>query len=224
MQAMVTITHNNRCAEMLATIRRGPFARPTALEKIEYLFTRVPVRESRKNLEKHPLEHVLSYQRRVHACKQNFLSRGKRTPLGIVQDYWDRTEAQARGSLHAHILTWFQPRRPPSHWEKLPPVDKRTPGVDGKQRPADQPVPLLQRYQEDSLYQMAEIARISGEMPRANILSDDVKFGGYDCESLRVAGLARAVLVRLGYCHTCSPNYCLLNRQCCRFFFPWPQA
>ena len=103
-------------------------------------------------------------------------------------------------------------------------MDKRTPGVDGKQRPADQPVPLLQRYQEDSLYQMAEIARISGEMPRANILSDDVKFGGYDCESLRVAGLARAVLVRLGYCHTCSPNYCLLNRQCCRFFFPWPQA
>ncbi len=69
MQAMVTITHNNRSAEMLATVRRGPFAKPTALEQIEYLFTRVPAKESRKDFEKHPLEHVLSFQRRVLACK-----------------------------------------------------------------------------------------------------------------------------------------------------------
>ena len=222
MQAMVTITHNNRSAEMLATVRRGPLARPTALEQIEYLFTRVPTKESRKDFEKFPLEHVLSFQRRVLACKKNFLARGKRTPLGIVQDYWDRTEAQQRGSLHAHILTWFKPRRPPSHWTRLPPVDKRTPGVDGKQRPFDQCVPVLQTYQEDSLYQMAEIARVSGEMPRADVSSGDIKFGGYDYETLRVAGLARSVLIRLGYLHVCSPNYCLLNRSCCRFFFPWP--
>ena len=81
----------------------------------------------------------------------------------------------------------------------------------------NQAVPLLETYQEDSLYQMAEVARVSGEMPRADVTSGDVKFGGYDYDSLRVAGLARAVLVRLGYCHTCSPNYCLLNRSCCRF-------
>ena len=81
----------------------------------------------------------------------------------------------------------------------------------------DQPIPRLEAYQEDSLYQMAEIARISGEMPRAEVSSSVVKFGGYDCDSLRVAGLARSVLIRLGYCHTCSPNYCLLNRSCCRF-------
>ena len=35
-----------------------------------------------------------------------------------------------------------------------------------------------------------------GEMPRADVTSGDAKFGGYDCESLRVAGLARSVLVR----------------------------
>ena len=29
--------HNNRCAEMLATVRRGAFAKPTELEQIEYL-------------------------------------------------------------------------------------------------------------------------------------------------------------------------------------------
>ncbi len=64
---------------MLATVRRGPFAKPTALEQIEYLFTRVPAKESRKDFEKHPLEHVLSFQRRVLACKKFFLARGKDT-------------------------------------------------------------------------------------------------------------------------------------------------
>ena len=34
MQAMVTITHNNRAPEMLAAVRRGPFAVPTKHEKI----------------------------------------------------------------------------------------------------------------------------------------------------------------------------------------------
>ena len=29
MQAMVTVTHNDSCPEMLAAIRRGPFATPT---------------------------------------------------------------------------------------------------------------------------------------------------------------------------------------------------
>ena len=37
---------------------RGPFAKPTDLERIEYLFTRVPANETRKELERHALEHV----------------------------------------------------------------------------------------------------------------------------------------------------------------------
>ena len=44
----------------------------------------------------------MSYQRRVAATKQNFMRRNKVTSLGIVQDWWDRTEAQMRAALHAH--------------------------------------------------------------------------------------------------------------------------
>ena len=56
------------------------------MEKIEYLISRVPKTYSRTDFEKHSLEHVLSFQRRVHASKRFFLKRGKATPLGIVED------------------------------------------------------------------------------------------------------------------------------------------
>ena len=36
MQIMITITQNNRNAEMLAAVRRGPFSKPLPQEKIEY--------------------------------------------------------------------------------------------------------------------------------------------------------------------------------------------
>lgn len=87
-----SLRHNNRCAEMLAVVRRGPFAKPTSTEQLEYLFTRVSKKDSRKDLENHSLEHVLSFQRRLLAIKKAFLVRGKKTPLGIIEDYWDRTE------------------------------------------------------------------------------------------------------------------------------------
>ncbi len=86
----VTISHNDNCAEMLAAIRRGPFARPTEEERIEYLLTRIPRAEKRPAFEKYALEHVLSYQRRVHAIKLNFMTKNAATPLGIVRDWWDR--------------------------------------------------------------------------------------------------------------------------------------
>ena len=57
---MVTIPHQNRMPEMLASIRRKPFAKPTAEELIEHLLTRVPRSESRKDYEKHAYEHILS--------------------------------------------------------------------------------------------------------------------------------------------------------------------
>ena len=84
---------------MLAVVRRGPFAKPTSVEQLEYLFTRIPTKESRKNYEKHALEHVLSFQRRMHAVKTNFFVRGERTPLGIIEDYWDRTEVPSSIAL-----------------------------------------------------------------------------------------------------------------------------
>ena len=76
---------------MLAHVRRGPFARPTKAERIEHLLTRVP-KNSTVAFCEHALEHTLSFQRRVHAIKADFLCRWRPTPLGITQDYWDRTE------------------------------------------------------------------------------------------------------------------------------------
>ena len=89
---------------MLATVRRGPFARSTQEERIEFLLTRLRKSDCKVTFSDHALEHTLSFQRRVQSIKQEFLRRGATTPLGIPQDYWDRTEAQQRGALHAHIL------------------------------------------------------------------------------------------------------------------------
>ena len=86
MQSMVTITHNNRCAEMLATVRRGPFAAPTQEEKIEFLLTRMKKSDCKVAFADHALEHTLSFQRRVRFIKQDFLKRGVATPLGITQE------------------------------------------------------------------------------------------------------------------------------------------
>ena len=69
-------------------------------------------------------------------------------------------------------------------------------------------VPLAKEdEQEDSVYQFAEVARLSAEMPRADISGED--WGAYDVETLRIAGLCRTVLIRLNYCHVCTPLYCL---------------
>ena len=111
------ITHNDRVPEMLAVIRRGPFAEPTESEKVEYLLTRVKKKDRvRTDFENYALEHVLSYQRRVSATKESFMKRNTLTPLGIMTDWWDRTEAQMRAALHAHILCWFRLRKKPENY------------------------------------------------------------------------------------------------------------
>ena len=104
MQTMVTVTANDSSPEMLASIRRGPFATPTEEELIEYLIKRKPRDKARPEFETHSLEHVLSFQRRVHHMKAKFMVRNSSTPLGILQDWWDRTEAQNRAALHSHLL------------------------------------------------------------------------------------------------------------------------
>ena len=111
MQAMVTITFNDFVPEMLASARRGPFAEPDEVERVEYLLTRLKSERTRVDHENYALEHVLSYQRRVAATKESFMRRGKKTPLGILSDWWDRTEAQMRAALHAHVLCWFERRQ-----------------------------------------------------------------------------------------------------------------
>ena len=90
MQCMVTITHNDHVPELLAVIRRKPFAEPTEAEMVEYLFTRVRTDRRKPDFENYAFEHVLSYQRRIAATKEQFMRRNKLTPLGIVQDFWER--------------------------------------------------------------------------------------------------------------------------------------
>jgi hypothetical protein len=89
MQAMTTISHNDNCADLLAVVRRGPGARPTEEEFIEYLLSRKKRSQERPPIEHYAFEHVLSYQRRVTAIKTRFMRRGKTTPLGCIRDWWD---------------------------------------------------------------------------------------------------------------------------------------
>ena len=229
MQAMVTVTHNDSCPEMLAAIRRGPFATPTEEEFIEYLLKRKPRDRARPKFEQHSLEHVLSFQRRVYNMKKKFMVRNKRTPLGRILDWWDRTEAQMRAALHSHILCWFYRRQPEcqrdnqnKRWERLDYIKRSAPGTQPKQRPRAQVVPKLDKesYQEDNMYHCTEVGRIVTEMVRPFVKGE--KFGGFGWQQLRIAGLARIIQTRL-YLHTCSTKYCLQNRSTCRFFFPWPE-
>ena len=44
----------------------------------------------RPDFEKYAFEHTLSYQRRIAETKDSFMVRGKRTPLGILMDWWAR--------------------------------------------------------------------------------------------------------------------------------------
>ena len=101
------------CSLLSVGISRKPFAKPEPGEKLEYLLRRKPAGEARPDFEAHAFEHVLSYQRRIHALKTNFMKKDERTPLGVIRDWWDRTEAQMRAALHGHILCWFRRRKQP---------------------------------------------------------------------------------------------------------------
>ena len=63
----------------------------------------------------------------------------------------------------------------------------------------------------------APTARVSAEMPRPDVTSNTGGlWGGWDVETLRIGALARSILIKLNYCHVCTPNYCLRNRSSCR--------
>ena len=90
---------------MLAVVRRGPFSVPTQEERIEFLLTRVRKSNCSVEFAQHALEHTLSFQRRVHAIKVDFLKRGVVTPLGITQDYLDRIVAVVL-VVRVFVLNW----------------------------------------------------------------------------------------------------------------------
>ena len=155
------------------------------------------------------------------------MPRHKRGPLGWIMDWWDRTEAQARAALHAHILVWFR-RRDRTAFLGYKPIDpvrraSDNPGFEPRQRPSFASSVNLHPYQEDDMYYDAEVARVNAEMvrPTAAMLSNGGRWGGFDLDLFDVAGLARAVQARM-YVHNCTHRYCLQDRTSCRFFFPWP--
>ena len=151
MGTMTTITHNDSAPEMLAAIRRGPLAGPTRAEMVEYLVGAWDKDgPGRPDPEHYAYEYVLSFQRRVHAAKQHFMQRNKATPRGILEDWWDRTEAQARGALHAHILEWWRKRCRAEFpgYQPIAPVPRAVPGDEPKQRPADAASSTVAPYQD----------------------------------------------------------------------------
>ena len=79
MTSMVTVTQNDLSPELIAHASRGPCAAPKDDEKIAYLLTRRGPSDRRPNIQKDATAAVLSFQRRTHAVKQNFLVRNKRT-------------------------------------------------------------------------------------------------------------------------------------------------
>ena len=140
---------------MLAAIRRGPLASPTRAEMVEYLVGAWRKEQiERPDFQDFAYEHVLSFQRRVHAVKQHFMQRNKRTPRGILEDWWDRTEAQARGALHAHILEWWRKRSTSVFlgYKPIKSVQRVVEGAEPKQRPLNAPSDKIEPYQEDAIY------------------------------------------------------------------------
>ena len=202
MQCMVTVTMNDSSPEMLASIRRGHFAQPTDEERIEYLLQRKPRDRERPACEKHSYEHVMACQRRVAALKNAFMKRGSDTPLGRVEHWWDRTEAQMRGALHSHILVWMAKRKQPEGYTPLEPVPRSsTAWTAARQRPRDQEVKMLKDYQEDNCYHYAKMGRVWTEMVRPSLAGES--YGGFaDYKFLRIAGLALV-------CTPCGHRICL---------------
>jgi len=119
-----------------------------------------------------------------------------------------------RAALHAHILCFYKLRKKPENYTPLGCIKRTAPGSEPRQRPREQTVEPLPEPQHDNVYHHAHVARISGEMVRPDVSGK--KWGGYDVEMMRIAGLARAVLSRLPYLHSCTPLYCLKNRSACR--------
>ena len=85
----LTATANDNSPELVAAVKRGPFACADENELVDYLLSRKKL--TRARLERHVLLHVVSYQRRLAYIKDELFKRGINTPLGRCEDWWDRT-------------------------------------------------------------------------------------------------------------------------------------
>ena len=217
MTSMVTSTQNDNSPELMAHARRGPCAVPTDEEMCEYLLTRRAPGSVRANIQEDATAAVLSFQRRTHALKAEFLVRHKETPLGVAVANWDRTEAQTREALHSHILGWNKRRKLTGHYTPRPAIPLSVPGVEKPDEISRGPV-AREMNAEDDVYYRTETARVLAELVRPILPVEDAR----SREVLLWAFLLRCVQTLL-YIHACTQLYCLKNRVSCRFFFPWEQ-
>ena len=67
---------------------------------------------------------------------------------------------------------WYQKKKAPPNWTALHPIPRTAPGNEPKQRPAAQKVADLPEPQEDTVYQLSQMARVSAEMARWVIFMD----------------------------------------------------
>ena len=161
MTGMITMTQNDSCPELLAHARRGPCAVPEAAEMCEFLLTRRETGSRRPDIQKDAAASVLSYQRRSRGLKREFLRRHCVTPLGISSDHWDRTEAQSRQALHAHIPWWAKRRRMPDSkdYKEVPEIRRKQP--DGEKAAGSSKIGSPNHtgtvVQEDDVYWRAEV-------------------------------------------------------------------
>ena len=217
MTGMVTSTQNDNSPELLAHARRGPCAVPEDAEMFEYLLTRHGPREKRADVQADATAATLSFQSRTLALRRHFMSRNRRTPLGVVTDFWDRTEAQNRQALHAHILTWNKRRKLSHDYKPRPAMPK--PSEEGVAvPPAGRAAPDMNP--EDDVYYRTETARVLAELVRP--LPSTGAEPQHNRDVLLWGFLLRSIQTHL-YIHACTPLYCLKNRATCRFFFPWKE-
>ena len=124
---MVTTTQHDQSPELLAHARRGPCAEPTTSELFEYLLTRRAPRGRQADVQHDPAAATLSFERRNHAQKLEFLARYRETPLGVCVDTWDCTEEQKRRALHSHTLFWHKRRKLEAGYAARPAMPARPP-------------------------------------------------------------------------------------------------
>ena len=148
----------------------------------------------------------LSYQRRTHALKSEFLVRHRETPLGVTIATWDRTEAQTREALHGHILNWNKRRKlSAENYTPRPAIELRVPDADNPKKVPGGAAPDMNA--EDDVYYRTETARVLAELVRPILPEDETRRR----EVLLWAFLLRCVQTLL-YVHACTQLYGLKNR------------
>jgi hypothetical protein len=111
-------------------------------------------------------------------------------------------------------LEWYEVRdAPPGRPKAIEPVKtwsaetntwvtREVVGVGQKQRPLASEAKVVEPYQEDEVYYTFKMARVCAELIRPDVrrIGDKQRpWGGFDFDSLVVAGYARAVQTRNGY-------------------------